>query len=113
MATRLNYNFSHYKLREDIRKEELLNLISKLNQDDNVDGILVQMLIPRHLNARKIQNAISPLKDVDGLMDINMGKLVHGTDSLVYCTPADILDLLMAKKPKDLDFVIVGEEYKE
>lgn len=94
MASSLNYNFRHYKLREDIREEELLNLISKLNQDDNVDGILVQMPIPRHLNAKRIQNAISPLKDVDGLTDINMGKLVHGTDSLVPCTPAGILDLL-------------------
>ena len=55
MAASLNYNFSHYKLKEDIREEELLNLISKLNQDDNIDGILVQMPIPRHLNVKRFK----------------------------------------------------------
>lgn len=94
MANSLNYDFSHLKLPENVSEEELLNLINELNQNDNVDGILVQMPIPKHLNAKKIQNAINPLKDVDGLTDINMGKLIHGTDSLVPCTPAGILDLL-------------------
>ena len=94
MAFSLNYNFSHYRLPANVSEEEILNLINKLNQNDHIDGILVQMPIPKHLNAKRIQNAISPFKDVDGLTDINMGKLVHGTDSLVPCTPAGILDLL-------------------
>lgn len=94
MANSLNYDFSHLKLPENVSEEELLNLINELNQNDKVDGILVQMPIPKHLNAKRIQNAINPLKDVDGLTDINMGKLIHGTDSLVPCTPAGILDLL-------------------
>lgn len=94
MANSLNYDFSHLKLPENVKEEELLNLIDTLNKNDKVDGILVQMPIPKHLNSKRIQNAINPLKDVDGLTDINMGKLVHGTDSLVPCTPAGILDLL-------------------
>lgn len=94
MAENLGFNFNHIKLDENIKEEELLNIIEKLNKDDNVDGILVQMPIPNHLNAKKVQNAILPCKDVDGLTDINMGKLSHNIDSLVPCTPMGIIDLL-------------------
>ena len=94
MASNMGYNFNHIKLSSDIYEEEVLTLIDKLNKDDKVDGILVQMPIPNHLNSKKIQNAIDPYKDVDGLTDINMGKLVHGVDTLVPCTPYGILDLL-------------------
>lgn len=94
MAENLGFNFNHIKLDENIKEEDLLNIIEKLNKDDNVDGILVQMPIPNHLNAKKVQNAILPCKDVDGLTDINMGKLSHNIDSLVPCTPMGIIDLL-------------------
>lgn len=94
MAESLGFNFNHIKLDENIKEEELLNIIEKLNNDDNVDGILVQMPIPNHLNAKKIQNAILPCKDVDGLTDINIGRLSHNIDSLVPCTPMGIIDLL-------------------
>ncbi|MBR3198765.1 MAG: bifunctional 5,10-methylenetetrahydrofolate dehydrogenase/5,10-methenyltetrahydrofolate cyclohydrolase [Bacilli bacterium] len=94
MANDLNYNFNHIKLDDDITEEDVLALINKLNNDDIVDGILVQMPIPKHLDSKKIQNAIISVKDVDGLTDINMGKLAHGVDSLVPCTAMGILDLL-------------------
>ena len=94
MAENLGFNFNHIKLDENIKEEDLLNIIEKLNKDDNVDGILVQMPIPNHLNAKKVQNAILPCKDVDGLTDINMGRLSHNIDSLVPCTPMGIIDLL-------------------
>lgn len=94
MAESLGFNFNHIRLDENIKEEELLNIIEKLNNDDNVDGILVQMPIPNHLNAKKIQNAILPCKDVDGLTDINIGRLSHNIDSLVPCTPMGIIDLL-------------------
>ena len=94
MAENLGFNFNHIKLDENIKEEDLLNIIEKLNKDDNVDGILGQMPIPNHLNAKKVQNAILPCKDVDGLTDINMGKLSHNIDSLVPCTPMGIIDLL-------------------
>lgn len=94
MANNMGYNFNHIKLSESVTEIEVLDLIEQLNVDDMVDGILVQMPIPRHLNCKKIQNAINPYKDVDGLTDINMGKLVHGVDTLVPCTPYGILDLL-------------------
>lgn len=94
MANNVGYNFNHIKLSSVVSECEVLSLIDKLNKDDKVDGILVQMPIPNHLNSKKIQNAIDSYKDVDGLTDINMGKLVHNVDSLVPCTPYGILDLL-------------------
>ena len=94
MAEQLNYNFRHLKFKENISEKELLNKIEELNKDDLIDGILVQMPLPKHLNPRVIENAIDPLKDVDGLTDINTGKLFHNVDSLIPCTPKGIIDLL-------------------
>lgn len=94
MAEKVGFNFNHIKLDSSVSEEELLNKIDEFNNDDNVDGILVQMPIPKHLNPKTIQNAISPLKDVDGLTDINMGKLMHNEEALVPCTPLGIMDLL-------------------
>ena len=94
MANELGFNFIHKKLNENVTQEELLNEIDKLNEDKNVHGILVQMPIPKHLNAKVVQNRILPYKDVDGLTDINAGKLIHNKDGLVPCTPQGIVDLL-------------------
>ena len=94
MAESLGFNFNHIKLDENIKEDELLNIIDEMNNDNSVDGILVQMPIPSTLNVKRIQNAILPYKDVDGLTDINIGKLVHNEDSLVACTPMGIIDLL-------------------
>ena len=94
MAEDLGYNFNHIKLDENVNEDEILAIIDKLNNDDMVDGILMQLPIPRRFNVKKIQNAILPYKDVDGLTDVNMGRLVHNEDSLVPCTPMGIIDLL-------------------
>ena len=94
MANELGFNFIHKKLNENVTQEELLNEIDKLNEDKNVHGILVQMPIPKHLNAKVVQNRILPYKDVDGLTDINAGKLMHNKDGLVPCTPQGIVELL-------------------
>lgn len=94
MANNLEFNFNHIKLEEDVTEEEVLKIINSLNRDNCVDGILVQMPLPEHLNSRIIQNTISPLKDVDGLTDINMGMLVHKKNCLVPCTPLGVMELL-------------------
>ena len=94
MALSLGFNFLHIKFDSDVSQETLLDKIYQLNSDDTVDGILVQMPVPKHFNPKVIQNAIDPLKDVDGLTDINMGRLVHNEESLVPCTPLGIMDLL-------------------
>ena len=82
------------KLPAETSEAELLALLEKLNADDSVDGILVQLPLPRHINEQKVIETIRADKDVDGLTDINMGRLVHNRESLVPCTPIGIIDLL-------------------
>lgn len=94
MANDLGYSFRHIKLDENISEEEVLKLINQLNEDDLIDGILVQMPIPQHLDSKKIQNSVHYLKDVDGLTDINAGRLIHNQETLVPCTPMGIMTLL-------------------
>ncbi len=83
-----------YELPEETTEEELLALIDKLNQDDAVNGILVQLPVPAHINDDKIIQAISPKKDVDGFHPENVGNLVIGEPGFVSCTPAGIIQLL-------------------
>ena len=68
-------------------EEELLQEIDKLNKDDNVDGILVQLPLPEHIDEQKVLNAIDPSKDVDGFHPNNIANLFLGEKSLVPCTP--------------------------
>lgn len=94
MADYVGYLFEHIKLPEDVLEQELLDIINKLNYNDEVDGILIQMPLPNHLNTKVVQNSVSPKKDVDGLTDLNTGKLVHNCQGLTSCTPMGIIDLL-------------------
>lgn len=94
MCEYIGYQFELKKYDEDIKEEELLTIIDKLNKDKMVNGILVQMPIPKHINADKIQNAIEYIKDVDGLTDINTGILFHNKEGLYSCTPLGIMELL-------------------
>ena len=83
-----------YRLPEEVSQEELLGLIKDLNRDDSVDGILVQLPIPAHLNEKEIIRAIAPDKDVDGFHPENVGALSIGEEGFVSCTPAGIIQLL-------------------
>lgn len=94
MANKVGYKYEHIHLDENISQEELEEVVMKVNSDDTVDGMLVQMPLPKHINAKKIQNLIDSSKDVDGLCDINAGKLIHNVDCLVACTPKGIMDIL-------------------
>lgn len=94
MAEYIGYGYTHMKLDEDITEAELLEKIDKLNKDKNIHGILVQMPLPSHIDTNKIQNAVIPEKDVDGLSDMNAGKLFHSKDALFSCTPYGVMELL-------------------
>ena len=96
LAQDLDYKFKHIHLDESVTEDEVLNIVSKLNCDDSIDGILLQLPIPKKLNSERIINAIDEKKDVDGLTNLNGGKLSHGLDTLVPCTPMGIMDLLEA-----------------
>lgn len=86
-------SFEH-RLPAETAEEELLELIDKLNGDDGVDGILVQLPIPKHLRPEVIIQAIDPQKDVDGLHPENIGALVAGKKALRSCTPLGCMKLL-------------------
>ena len=89
-----NINSIKIELDENISTASLLNEIEKLNNDDNVHGILVQLPLPKHIDAEQILNAVSPQKDVDGFHPINVGKLVIGEAKLIPCTPLGILEMI-------------------
>ncbi len=83
-----------YELPEETTEKELLDLIEKLNNDASVDGILVQLPLPKHIDEDKVIAAIDPLKDVDGFHVKNVGSLCIGKPVLVSCTPAGVIELL-------------------
>ena len=94
MAEYIGYGYTHMKFDENITEDELLNKIDEFNNDKNVHGILVQMPLPNHIDTNKIQNAVLPEKDIDGLSDLNAGMLFHGKDALYSCTPYGVMELL-------------------
>ena len=94
MAETVGYGYTHLKLDENITEAALLKEIDKLNKDQNIHGILVQMPLPNHIDTNTIQNAVLPAKDVDGLSDMNAGMLFHGKDALYSCTPYGVMELL-------------------
>ena len=83
-----------YELPEEATEQELLSIVEELNGRDDVDGILVQLLLPEHMNEDKVLLAIAPEKDVDGFHPINVGNLSIGRPGYVSCTPAGIIQLL-------------------
>ena len=89
-----NINSVKIELDENISTASLLNEIEKLNNDSEVHGILVQLPLPKHIDAEQILNAVSPQKDVDGFHPINAGKLVIGEAKLIPCTPLGILEMI-------------------
>lgn len=88
-----------HRLNDDVSEEELLNVVKNLNEDDKVQGILVQLPLPKHINADKVLDTIKPVKDVDGFHAENVGKLWSGLDSLVPCTPLGCSILLKKLNP--------------
>ncbi|GBC83441.1 Bifunctional protein FolD protein [bacterium HR10] len=83
-----------YELPEATTTEELLDLIARLNARQEIDGILVQLPLPRHVDTRRVLDAIDPAKDVDGFHPVNVGRLVRNQETLEPCTPAGIIELL-------------------
>ena len=82
-----------YRLSTDTNEETLINLIKDLNSNDQIDGILVQLPLPRHIDENAVLKAIDPRKDVDGFSAVNVGNLVSGLDGFVPCTPLGIMRL--------------------
>ena len=85
---------AHHGLAAATEEEELLRLVRSLGEDDDVDGILVQLPVPAQIDPDAVVGALDPRKDVDGLTPLNAGLLAHGTPNLVPCTPAGVMELL-------------------
>ncbi|MBW4551536.1 MAG: bifunctional methylenetetrahydrofolate dehydrogenase/methenyltetrahydrofolate cyclohydrolase FolD [Aphanocapsa sp. GSE-SYN-MK-11-07L] len=102
-------SFGHH-LPAETTQAELAQLIQSLNQDPRVDGILVQLPLPDHLDARSLLYAINPDKDVDGLHPVNLGRLVRSEPGLRSCTPAGVIRLLQAYQlgPAGKQAVVIG-----
>ena len=96
-ATRLGFKEIQDSQPVDISEEDLLALIDKYNNDDSINGILVQLPLPKHIDDKKILNAIDPDKDVDGFHPINVGRLMIGGDEVKFppCTPAGIQEMIV------------------
>ncbi|MEY8198326.1 MAG: bifunctional methylenetetrahydrofolate dehydrogenase/methenyltetrahydrofolate cyclohydrolase FolD [Colwellia sp.] len=99
-----------YDLPHTTSEQELLALVSELNNDDSIDGILVQLPLPENLNADLIIEHINPLKDVDGFHPSNVGKLVLRQPGLRPCTPKGIITLIESTgiDPNGLDALVIG-----
>lgn len=92
-------------LPEETTEEELLKVVDDLNNDKAVNGILVQLPLPKHIDENNILLAIDPMKDVDGFHPVNVGKMVIGEDTFLPCTPAGIIEMI-----KRSGFDIAGKE---
>jgi methylenetetrahydrofolate dehydrogenase (NADP+)/methenyltetrahydrofolate cyclohydrolase len=99
-----------HDLNEDTSQEDLLKLIGRLNNDPKINGILVQLPLPKHLNEEEVLFAIDPRKDVDGFHPVNVGKLMIGEPDYLPCTPAGIQQLLIRSciQIEGAEVVVVG-----
>ncbi|MEF9601926.1 bifunctional methylenetetrahydrofolate dehydrogenase/methenyltetrahydrofolate cyclohydrolase FolD [Paracoccus sp. PXZ] len=109
-ARKLGMESFEHILPEATTQQQLLDLIAQLNADDSIDGILVQLPLPAHLDSLPVIEAIDPAKDVDGLHPSSAGRLVSGLPGLVSCTPLGCLMLLRSQlgNLSGLDAVVAG-----
>ncbi|REJ77912.1 MAG: bifunctional 5,10-methylenetetrahydrofolate dehydrogenase/5,10-methenyltetrahydrofolate cyclohydrolase [Acidobacteria bacterium] len=109
-ARELGIVSEHKHLAADVSQEDLLATVEELNERDEVDGILVQLPLPKHIDETAVLETIDPEKDVDGFHPVNAGRLFQGHEALVPCTPAGVIDMLKRKgiELKGANAVVVG-----
>jgi methylenetetrahydrofolate dehydrogenase (NADP+)/methenyltetrahydrofolate cyclohydrolase len=93
-AVELGLISEHRHLDADVSDDDLAAVVSELNERSDVDGILVQLPLPKHIDERRILELIDPEKDVDGFHPINAGRLMQGHEALIPCTPAGVIQIL-------------------
>ena len=109
-AKALGIHSEQVTLAADTSNEDLLALVEKYNNDDKINGILVQLPLPKHIDEPKILNAINPDKDVDGFHPVNVGRMVVGEKCFLPCTPHGVLELLTRSgvETSGAEVVVVG-----
>jgi len=93
-AEEVGIHFEEHTLKENTSQDELIELIARLNSDSRIEGIVLQLPLPDHLDEKRILEKISPDKDVDGFHPLNMGRLLKGEPSFIPATPRGIVELL-------------------
>lgn len=109
-AQAAGFTSQQFLLPSDVGEAELLRLIEALNTDDSIDGILIQLPMPGHIDRWRVLEAINPAKDVDGFTPHNVGRLTAGQSCLAPCTPLGIVHLIksVVRDLSGLDVVIIG-----
>ena len=111
-AHKLGFNEIQDTQPADLSEEDLLELVDKYNKDDSIHGILVQLPLPKHIDDKKVLNAIDPDKDVDGFHPVNVGRLMIGGDAIKFppCTPAGIQEMIVRSgvETSGAEVVVVG-----
>jgi methylenetetrahydrofolate dehydrogenase (NADP+)/methenyltetrahydrofolate cyclohydrolase len=90
----IGYTSSMYRFPDSVTEAELIKKVDEINQDADVDGLIVQLPLPKHIDVDKVTNYIKPEKDVDGFHPVNLGKLMLGLDTYISATPYGIMQLL-------------------
>ncbi|MGQ7869295.1 bifunctional methylenetetrahydrofolate dehydrogenase/methenyltetrahydrofolate cyclohydrolase FolD [Sunxiuqinia sp. sy24] len=106
----VGFKSSLIRFEDDVTEEQLLAKVNELNNDDDVDGFIVQLPLPKHISEQKVIEAIDPTKDVDGFHPINVGRMVIGLPCFVSATPDGIVELLKRHniETSGKDCVVVG-----
>ena len=109
-AKALGIHSEQITLPADTSEQDLLDTVEKYNKDDKINGILVQLPLPKHVNEANVLNAIDPDKDVDGFHPVNVGKMMLGEQCFLPCTPHGILELLSRSgvETSGAEVVIIG-----
>ncbi len=110
VCKKLGISYKLDKLSESISQKELEDFIRQLNENPKITGIILQMPVPSHINARQVQTKISPAKDVEGIHPVNIGELVYGNSVLAPCTALAVMEILKNTEVslKGKEIVIVG-----
>ncbi len=103
------YSIVH-EMPDDISQEAIINTITMMNENPNIDGILVQLPLPSHIDETRILEAVAPSKDVDGFHPFNVGRLTAGLDGFIPCTPLGVMEMLKEYEidVKGMNAVVVG-----
>lgn len=110
LCEQLGVKTKNYFLEPDIDESNLIKIIEEVNNDDNIDGMILELPLPKHLNEKNITSKISYEKDVDGLTDINLGKFYKGERCFIPCTPLSVLELIKSTgiKIQGSNAVVIG-----
>lgn len=110
VAVSLGLEFEKIHLNDDIKEDKLIEKIKELNNDNSVNGIILQLPLPKNMDEKKVISSISPEKDIDCLTFVNQGKLYMGEDTFMPCTPKSVLTILKSLNInlEGMEVVVIG-----